>query len=91
MTEIRLTLPQRSPTPLMVPCTWIAPSRTAVSELMTAISPSLWVWIPNGVFYDQFEVTDDAFHFPGQCPAVGVAQDDRFRAAANRGFQVSSA
>ena len=46
--EHRLALPQRSPTPLMVPCTWMAPSRTPTSELTTAHSESLWVWIPNG-------------------------------------------
>ena len=39
------------------------------------------------VFDDQLEVADDAFHFPGQCAAVGVAQHDRFRAAADRGLQ----
>ena len=29
ITEIRLTLPQRSPKPLIVPCTWVAPISTA--------------------------------------------------------------
>jgi hypothetical protein len=54
MTEHRLALPQRSPTPLIVPCTWIAPWRTAVSALITAHSPSLCVWMPNGWCIDSF-------------------------------------
>jgi len=37
----KLALPHRSPTPLIVPCTWMAPSRIAVSELITAHSESL--------------------------------------------------
>ncbi len=34
-----------------------------------------------------FDFADDAFHFPGQRTAVGVAQHDHFRAAANGGLQ----
>ncbi len=46
MIETRLALPQRSPSPLSVPCTWRAPARTAASELATAFSVSSWQWMP---------------------------------------------
>ncbi len=46
MIEVRLALPQRSPMPLSVPWIWRQPARTAVSELATALSVSLWVWMP---------------------------------------------
>ncbi len=49
MIDIRLALPQRSPQPLIVPCTWVQPASTAASALATARSPSLWVWIPSRV------------------------------------------
>ena len=39
-------LPQRSPTPLIVPWAWSAPARTAASALATASEASLWVWMP---------------------------------------------
>ena len=45
----RLALPQRSPMPLMVSCTCVAPACTAITELATAISQSLWQWMPIGV------------------------------------------
>ena len=41
--EIRFMLPVRSPTPFTVPCTWVAPARTATNALAIAISRSLWV------------------------------------------------
>ena len=41
--EIRLALPQRSPRPLIVPCSWRAPASSAARELATAFSVSLWV------------------------------------------------
>ena len=44
--EARLALPQRSPYPLTVPWTRRAPAATAASELATAHSASLWVWMP---------------------------------------------
>ncbi len=49
MIEIRLAFPQRSPQPLIVPCTCVQPASTAASALATARSPSLWVWIPRRV------------------------------------------
>ena len=49
MTEHRLTLPQRSPMPLIVPCTCTAPCCTATRLLATASSESLWQWMPMGV------------------------------------------
>ena len=45
---IRSALPQRSPKPLIVPCTCTAPASTAASELATATSQSLWQWMPTG-------------------------------------------
>ena len=42
----RLALPQRSPYPLMQPCTCVAPASTAARVLATATSESLWVWMP---------------------------------------------
>ena len=41
-----LALPQRSPYPLIVACTWRIPACTAAIEFATASSASLWVWIP---------------------------------------------
>ena len=40
------TLPQRSPRPLTVPWTMVAPMRTAVSDPATATPLSLWQWMP---------------------------------------------
>ena len=53
ISEIMLALPQRSPSPLIVPCTWRTPARTAASVLATAFSVSLCVWMPSrspGIF-----------------------------------------
>ena len=52
--EQRLALPQRSPTPLMVPCTWLHPSSTAARELATASSESLWAWMPRAALGNCF-------------------------------------
>src|SRR2546427_438779 len=49
MIETRFALPQRSPKPFIVPCTWPTPSVTAASEFATAHSASLWTWMPSGV------------------------------------------
>ncbi len=35
----------------------------------------------------RLQLADDLFHFPGQCPTVGIAKDDRFRATAHCGSQ----
>ena len=42
-------MPQRSPMPLIVPCTCTAPCSTAIRLLATASSESLWQWMPSGV------------------------------------------
>ena len=47
MIVTRLALPVRSPIPLIVPCTWVAPASTATSVLATAQPASSWVWIPS--------------------------------------------
>ena len=46
ISEHRLALPQRSPSPFSVPWICRAPARTAASELATACSVSLWAWMP---------------------------------------------
>ena len=46
ISEQRLALPQRSPSPFSVPWICRAPARTAASELATACSVSLWAWMP---------------------------------------------
>ena len=46
MIVMRFALPVRSPMPLIVPCTCVAPASTAISELATAQPPSLWQWMP---------------------------------------------
>ena len=52
MTLTRSTLPQRSPMPFIVPCTCVAPARTAASVFATASSQSLWQWMP--ISHDKF-------------------------------------
>ncbi len=47
MIDTRFAFPHRSPYPLMVPCTWVAPASTATRVLATARSPSLWQWMPS--------------------------------------------
>jgi hypothetical protein len=42
-----LALPQRSPSPFSVPCTWRQPASTAASELATALPVSSWQWMPS--------------------------------------------
>ena len=39
-------MPVRSPYPLIVPCTCVAPASTAASVLATAQPVSLWQWMP---------------------------------------------
>mmetsp|Transcript_337 Transcript_337/g.1009 ORF Transcript_337/g.1009 Transcript_337/m.1009 type:complete len:205 (-) Transcript_337:309-923(-) len=49
MMEVREALPVRSPMPLMVPWTTVAPAPTAAMELATARSMSLWQWMPSAL------------------------------------------
>ena len=46
ITESRLALPHLSPYPFIVPWTWTAPAWTAANVPATAVSASLWVWMP---------------------------------------------
>ena len=46
MIVMRFALPVRSPMPLIVPCTCVAPASTAMSVLATAQPPSSWQWMP---------------------------------------------
>ena len=75
MIVTRLALPVRSPMPLIVPCTWVAPDSTAVSVLATAQPESSWVWIPSAASGSGF--ADDGQRgadLGRQRAAVGVAQ-----------------
>ena len=77
MTEQRLALPQRSPKPLIVPCTWRAPAATAASVLATASSPSLWQWMPTGARRTRRRRRATASATSRrQRAAVGVAEDE---------------
>ena len=40
--------------PLIVPCTCTIPASMATSELATAISVSLWAWMPRGTGHSRF-------------------------------------
>ena len=75
--DTRSTLPQRSPMPLIVPCTCVAPSRTAARVLATARSQSLWVWMPSG---DRRRAAGPRATISatsvGQAAAVGVAEHE---------------
>ncbi len=46
ISEIKLALPQRSPSPFSAPWMWRTPARTAANELATAFSVSVWAWMP---------------------------------------------
>ena len=48
MIVTRLAFPVRSPMPLIVPCTCVAPASTAVSVFATPQPESSWVWMPRG-------------------------------------------
>src|SRR5215213_9207880 len=40
---------------------------------------------PKWMIENRLEVANDSLYFPGHCPAVGVTQNNRFRAAAEGG------
>ena len=86
ITEIRSTLPQRSPKPLIVPCTCAAPASTAASELATARSQSLWQWMPTGTRQPVAGRAGDGGDFLGHAAAVGVAEHDQPRPGLGRGL-----
>ncbi len=75
-TEIRSALPQRSPKPLIVPCTCVAPASTAASELAMASSQSLWQWIPIGTSTAESAARVSSAISFGMRAAVGVAEHD---------------
>ena len=82
ISAIRLALPQRSPSPLSVPCTWRAPARTAASVLATAFSVSLWLWMPSRLARDRAARPSPTMRSIscGRRAAVGVAQHQPARA-----------
>ena len=79
-TVSRSALPVRSPYPLTVPCTWVAPASTAAIELATAQPVSLWQWMPIRAPVAAHDVVHDVGDLVGQHPAVGVAQGDHLGA-----------
>src|SRR2546430_8113714 len=70
MIETRLALPQRSPNPLIVPCTCSTPSLTAASELATAHSASLWTWMPRRAGTSRFTTWRIATRSWGSVPPL---------------------
>ena len=88
MIVTRLALPVRSPMPLIVPCTCVAPASTAASVLATAQPESSWVWIPSATpgsaSRDDGERRADLRR---QRAAVGVAQHDPLGARVGGGAQ----
>ncbi len=76
MTEIRSALPQRSPKPLIVPCTCTAPASTPASELATASSQSLWQWMPTGTLSTPAAWRVERGDLLRHAAAVGVAEHD---------------
>ena len=80
MIVIRLALPVRSPMPLIVPCTCVAPASTAVSVLATAQPESSWVWMPSAHARQRFgDHREGRADLRRQRAAVGVAQHERAR------------
>ena len=81
MSEQRLALPQRSPSPFSVPWTCRAPPSSAARLTATAFSVSLWAWMPrlaDGQL--RLHLADDAIDLVRQRAAIGVAQHDPARA-----------
>ena len=72
--EQRFAFPQRSPYPFMVPWTWVQPSWTAANEFATAVSLSLWAWIPSGIQL-AFTTSLRFLDFPGHGSTVGITKD----------------
>ena len=84
MTLNRSALPQRSPYPLAVPCTCVAPASTAARVLATAQAVSLWQWMPSRACVWR-DLGDDVRRAARHHAAVGVAQDDDVGAGLGRG------
>ena len=76
MIVTRLALPVRSPMPLIVPCTWVAPASTAVRVLATA-QPRVVVGVdPERRVRKRFaDDRERGADLRRQRAAVGVAQD----------------
>ena len=75
MIVIRLALPVRSPMPLTVPCTCVAPASTAVSVFATAQPESSWQWMPSAQPGQRFaHDRQRRADLRRQRAAVGVAQ-----------------
>ena len=88
MIVTRFALPVRSPMPLIVPCTCVAPASTATSVFATAQPESLWVWIPSARLGQRLaHRLDRPLDARRQRAAVGVAEDHPLGARLGRGAQ----
>ena len=83
MIVIRLALPVRSPIPLTVPCTCVAPASTAVSVLATAQPESSWQWIPSAVPGSASRTTASAVRICGGSEPPFVSHSTRRSAPAS--------
>ena len=77
MIVTRFALPVRSPMPLIVPCTCVAPDSSAVSEFATAQPESSWQWIPSAAAGQRFaHDRERRADLRRQAAAVRVAQHE---------------
>src|SRR5215217_4727705 len=82
MVVTRSQLPHRSPIPLMVPCTCVAPASTATRAFATPHPESLWVWMPTSTSGNSRAVrATTAFNSVGSVPPF-VSQRTRIVAEA---------
>ncbi len=88
ISETRLALPQRSPSPFSVPWSWRAPARSAARLLATAFSVSLWRVDADLAARDlRDHLADDPLHLMRQGAAIGVAEHEPARAGPLGGLE----
>ena len=86
MIVTRFAFPVRSPMPLIVPCTCVAPASTATSVFATAQPPSSCVWMPSATRRQRLaHRRDDRRDLGRQRAAVRVAQHDALGARVGGG------
>ncbi len=66
----RLALPTRSPYPLAVHWTWVAPASTAARVLATAHPVSSWAWMPSRAPVSAMTVETTAWIWAGSMPPL---------------------
>ena len=82
MTLVRLQLPVRSPYPLSVPWTWVAPASIEARALATPSPMSSWVWMPSPDSEAATGILGHRVNLGRQRAAVRVAEHDEVGAAA---------